>query len=79
MSPIPPFEKLRKLLGFGAVIDPSRIDACAREIENLHTRLTASTDPMREYCKALARQYDWAKVTDSFVEIYRNVLKEGKS
>jgi alpha-1,3-mannosyltransferase len=74
LSPIPPFEKLHKALGLGAVIDETKLDQSARNIEHAHAALETAGQAVREKCIAFARHYDWAERTDSFVDVYRKAL-----
>ncbi|MDR3450301.1 MAG: glycosyltransferase family 4 protein [Alphaproteobacteria bacterium] len=75
LSPLAPFDKLRRELGFGAIIDPAGLDQSARNIEQLHAEFTASPAMMREGALKLARRYDWPGVTDRFMDIYRTAAQ----
>jgi alpha-1,3-mannosyltransferase len=79
LSPIPPFDKLRQALGLGAVINENDLAQSAQDIERLHAHIEPDIRAIREECMALAGQYDWAGVTDRFVDVYRNVLKLSES
>jgi len=73
-KPIPPFEKLHKALGLGAVIDETKLNQSARDIEHVHAALEMAGQAVREKCIAFARHYDWAERTDTFVDVYRKAL-----
>ncbi len=74
LSPIPPFEKLRNALGLGAVIDETKLDQSAHNIEHIHAALEMAGQAARAKCIAFARHYDWAERTDRLVDVYRKAL-----
>ncbi len=76
LSPIPPFEKLHRALGLGAVIDEANLVQSARDIEQLHATLETDGGSVREKCITFAQQYDWSRATDRFVDVYRKALAD---
>ena len=76
LSPIPPFEKLCGALGVQTLVDEKDIRKSAQRIEEYYMQFAASPDAMRARCLALASQYDWAGVTQRFVDVYDKVLPQ---
>jgi len=61
-------------LGLGAVIDETKLDQSAHNIEHIHAALEMAGQAARAKCIAFARHYDWAERTDRLLMVYRKAL-----
>jgi len=76
LSPIPSFSGFLAKLGFGVVLDVNDLARTAELVKQAHIDLAANNETQRNRAMAVAGDYDWPRITQKFVQIYRNVLKE---
>lgn len=74
LSPIAPFQKILKLLGFGFEIIPLTLPGSAAKIEDAHKYSKESYIEMRRDCIALAKKYAWPNVAEQFLSVYSQTL-----
>lgn len=76
VTPLPPFERLLKALGFGEYIRTENLPNTAKAIEAFHVQHENSPLPLRTACMALSRQYAWEGVAKKFHDVYKAAISK---
>jgi alpha-1,3-mannosyltransferase len=74
LSNIPPFVRLNRESGLGAIVDPGDAEAAAAATERLAEVSQAEFSTRRELAMAYVERYDWKHVVGRYVDEYRAAL-----
>lgn len=71
---IPTFEKVRRALGFGVVLQPESLSTTADDLLRFHAEALGDSDRLRSQCMSFAQRYTWKAAAESFHALYTGVL-----
>ncbi|HYG89240.1 MAG TPA: glycosyltransferase family 4 protein [Azospirillum sp.] len=76
LSAIPPFEKLVARTGVGFTYDPDEPQTAVERLVQMSSLAPADAAALRTLAQQAAASYDWGRVTDTYVSLYRRVLSQ---